>query len=81
MVKVAPEDPSSLTGTYLVSALSWVNNYVFLVGATSLASGAPAPAGCAAAAVLKTSLSTITASLESPWMVTTPLLPGIFMRL
>ena len=43
MVKVAPEDPSSLTSTCLVSALSWVNNCFFLVGAASLASGAPAP--------------------------------------
>ena len=80
MVKVAPEDPSSLTDTYLVSALSWVNNY-FLVGAASLALGVPATAGCVAAAVLKASLSAVTASLVSPLMVRMPLLPGIFMRL
>ena len=80
MVKVAPEDPSSLTGTCLVSALSWVNSCLFLAGAVSLASGAPTLAGSAAAAVLKASLSVITASLVSPLMVRTPLLPGIFMR-
>ena len=53
-VKVAPEDPSSPTGTCLVSALSWVN-ICFLVGAAPLASGVPAPAGCAAATVLRAS--------------------------
>ena len=66
MVKVAPEDPSSLTGTCFVSALSWVNSCYFLVGAASLALGVPAPAGCAAAVVLKASLSAVTASLVSP---------------
>ena len=81
MVKVAPEDPSSSTGTCLVSALSWVNSCFFLVGAASLASGEPAPVGYAAAAVLKASLSAFTASLVSPLMVRTPLLLGIFMRL
>ena len=81
MVKVAPEGPSSLTGTCLVSALSWVNNCFFLVGAVSLASGAPVPTGYAAAAVLKASLSTVTTSLVSPLMARTPLLPGIFLRL
>ena len=74
------EDSSSLTGTCLVSALSWVNNCFFLVGAVSLASGAPVPAGYATAAVLKASLSAVTASLVFPLMVRTPLLPGIFMR-
>ena len=58
MVKVAPEEPSSSTGTCFVSVLSWVNNRFFLVGAASLASGAPAPTGCAAAAVLKASFGT-----------------------
>ena len=81
MVKVALEDPSSLTGNCLVSALSWVNSYFFLVGAVSLASGVLAPAGRAAAAVFKASLSAVTASLVSPLMVRTPLLPGIYMRL
>ena len=38
-------------------------------------------AGCADAAVLKVSLSTLSASPMSPCTVRTPLLPGIFMRL
>ena len=38
MVKVAPEGLSSLTGTCLVSALSWVNSCFFLVGAAPPAS-------------------------------------------
>ena len=70
MVKVAPEDPSSSTGTFLVSALSWVNSRFFLVGAAPLASEAPAAAGYASRA-----------SLVSPLMMRTPLLLGIFMRL
>lgn len=78
---MAPEGLSSLTGTSLVSALSWVNNCFFLVGTASLATGAPASAGCAAAAVLKASLRAVTASLVSPLMVRMPLLPGVFMRL
>ena len=81
MVKVALVDPSSSTGICLVSALSWVNNCFFLVGAASLASVASAPMGYAAAAVLKASLSAVTTSLVSPLTVRIPLLPGIFMRL
>ena len=81
MVKVAPEELSSLTGTCLVSAFSWVNSCFFLVGVASLAPGALVLTGCAAATVLKASFSAYTASLASPLMVRTPLLPGIFMRL
>ena len=66
MVKVAPEGLSSLTGTCLVSALSCVNNYFFLVGATPLGLVVPASAGFAAAAVLRASLSAARASLASP---------------
>ena len=81
MVKVAHEGLSLLTGTCLVSALSCVNNCFFLVGMAPLGSEAPASAGYTAAAVLRASLSAVTASLVSPLMVRTPLLPGIFMRL
>ena len=81
MVKVAPEGPSSLTGTCLVSALSCVNNCFFLVGTAPLGLEVPASAGYAAAAVLRASLSATRASLASPLTVRTPLLPGIFMRL
>ena len=81
MVKVAPEDPSSSTSTCLVSALSWMNNCFFLVGAAPLALAVSVPAGYAAAAVLKVSWSASRASFVSPAMVRTPLLPGIFMRL
>ena len=62
MVKVALVDPSSSTGICLVSALSWVNNYFFLAGAAPLGSGVSKSAGYAAAAVLKASLSTRSAS-------------------
>ena len=81
MVKVALADPSSSTGTCLVSALSWVNNCFFLAGAAPLGSRASVLVGCATAAALKTSWSTCSASLVSPDTVRTPLLPGIFMRL
>ena len=81
MVKVAPVDPSSSTGTYLVSALSWVNNCFFLAGAAPLGSRASVLVGYATTAALKTSRSTCSASLVSPDMVRTPLLPGIFMSL
>ena len=81
MVKVASADPSSSTGICLVSALSWVNNCFFLVGAAPLGSGVPASAGCADAAVLKASLSARSASPVSLGTVRTPLLPGIFIRL
>ena len=81
MVKVALEDPSSSMGTCLVSALSWVNSCFFLAGAANLGSRASVRVGYATAAVLKTSWSTYSASLVSPDMVRTLLLPGIFMRL
>ena len=58
MVKVAPEAPSSSTGTCLVSALSWVKNYFFLVGAAPLALEVSVLVGCAIAAVLRAILST-----------------------
>ena len=81
MVKVAPVDPSSSTGTYLVSALSWLNNCFFLAGAALLGLGMAKTAGCATGAALKASLSTCNASPVSPDTVRTLLLPGIFMRL
>ena len=80
MVKVAPEDPSSSTSTCLVTALSWVNNYFFLVSAAPFALRVLSLVDCATAAALKASLSACRASFVSPVMVRTPLLPGIFMR-
>ena len=80
-MKVAPVGSHSSTGTYLVSALSWLNRCFFLAGAATLGSRVSALADYATAAVLKASLSACNASLVSPDMVRTPLLPGIFMRL
>ena len=81
MVKVAPEAPSSLTGTCFVLARSCQNNCFFFADAAPWAPDAALSAGRAATAALKVSLRTVRASLVSPAMVRMPLLPGIFMTL
>ena len=63
MVKVALVEPSSSTDTCLLSALSWVNNYFFLVGAASLAWETSVPVGSDAAAALRVILW----PAEPPW--------------
>ena len=81
MVKVAPDAPSSSTGTCFVSAWSWENNCFFLAGAALRTSGPPFSHDCTDASDLKASLRASSASLVSPTTVRTPLLPAIFMRL
>ena len=80
MVKVAPEDPSSSTGTCLVSALSWLNNCFFLAGVASLTPEMTSSAGRATAAV-EGKLERYQSFLGISKYGEDVLLPGIFMRL
>ena len=81
MVKVAPEAPSSSTGTCFVLARSCENNWFFFAGAAPWALAAASSVGRAAVAALSVSLRAAKASLVSPATIRTLLLPGIFMRL